>query len=244
MQSHYYTVLCLFISQTIAANSLIPADLQIGLAVSAQSSPFKDGDAVISVMPTTVQQNERFQIPGLSLPLRTSADVEWFIGAGLDDWDYKRGDSDFVAGMNDLDRALNLRFGTAWLMNNSSWAAEIDKELTAHHAIQAKIRATTNPYHLKQTKVRPYAELQWLSERMTDYYVGVDADEATTTRPAYAAGATWGLKTGVTLEHPLTPRLTLVGGVDVSGYDKQVTDSPIVDGKPIWESYVGAAYRW
>ena len=215
----------------------------VGLAATATQSPFVGGDTVISDKPVTVDDSN-FDISGATWSFNKTPQREFYVGVGLDDWDYKRGDSAALQDMKSLERAINLQVGGAWQVASGNVSADLAQDVAgAHKGAQAKVRYTqrlAQPY----AAVRPYAEVQWLSADMTDYYVGVDASEAKAGRPAYQADAAMALKAGVTLEQPLSPRLTLVGEANVTGYDKAVSDSPIIDNSTIWGGALGLAYRW
>jgi|JI10StandDraft_1071094.scaffolds.fasta_scaffold399818_2 outer membrane protein len=214
----------------------------IGVVVTVKQSPFVQGDTEIGGKPVILDRSG-FDIPGLSWSFKKAPAHELYVGASLDDWDHQRGDSAELSDMHELDRAINLRVGAAWKLPAGVVMADLAQDMAAHKGTQAKLRYTLNPAP-HQARMRPYAEVQWLSADVTDYYVGVDADEAKAGRPAYQADATFALKAGVNLEQPLSPALTLVGGVDVTAYGSEVRDSPIIERSTLWGGQVGLAYRW
>ncbi|MEZ5451758.1 MAG: MipA/OmpV family protein [Thiothrix sp.] len=221
-------------------DSLLPVDL--GLGVSVRQSLFVGGDADVGATWTTPDR-EGFDIKGATWSFNKTDSHQVYIGAGLDEWDHERGDSPQLQDMNKLDRALNLKLGAAWKLPSGVVNAEVAKDVAAHKGTQAHLRYTLNSL-TDAAVVRPYVEGQWLSSDMTDYYVGVDADEVKTGRPVYQAGDALALKAGVRLEKPLNNKWTLVGGVDATHYDAEITDSPIVDKSTVWGGQVGVAYKW
>lgn len=90
----------------------------------------------------------------------------------------------------------------------------------------------------------PYAEFQWLFADLTDYYVGVNSNEVMAGRPRYEAEADYALKTGVDVEYPLSKRFTLMGGVALTHYGNEISESPIVDRSTIWAGKLGLSYLW
>lgn len=223
--------------------TLLPPDL--GLAVSVTQSPFVDGDANTTAYVVSRDQ-DGFDISGATLSFSKTDTQQLYVGAGLDDWDYKRGDSPQLSDMHGLDRAINLRVGGAWKLPSGALNAEIGKDVAAHEGAQAHLRYTLNSIAPAQSglSARPYLEGQWLSSDMTDYYVGVNADEVKAGRPAYQAGDALALKAGVKLEQPLNARWTLVGDVNATSYDSAISDSPIVENSTVWGGQVGLTYKW
>lgn len=241
MKTGFLPLLLLMPSAAFAdVESLLPSDL--GLGVSAKQSPFVGGDTDVGAAWTTPDR-EGFDITGATWSFSKTDKQQVYVGAGLDEWDHERGDSPQLKDMSKLDRAINLKLGTAWKLPSGVINAEVAKDVAAHKGAQAHLRYTMNS--LTDTMVvRPYLEGQWLSSDMTDYYVGVDAAEVKAGRPAYQADDALALKAGVRLEKPLNAKWTLVGDVDATRYDSQITDSPIVENGTVWGGKLGLAYRW
>jgi outer membrane protein len=223
------------------AVSAEPRQWNVGLAATIDQSPFVGGDAQIGVKPVLIKE-DGFDIAGPAWSFNATPEREFYVGAGLDEWDAERGDSAALQDMTELDQAINLRVGGAWKLAAGVVSADLAQDVAAHKGAQAKLRYTHHP--AAAPNVRPYAELQWLSADLTDYYVGVDPAEAKAGRPAYQADDSLALKVGVKVEKPLTRRLTLVGGVNATGYGSAIADSPIIDNSTVWGGYAGAAYRW
>lgn len=221
-------------------DSLLPDDL--GVAATVRQSPFVGGNSDVGATFAS-RDRDGFDITGATWSFSKSDAQQLYVGAGLDEWDYKRGDSAQLNDMNKLKRAINLRVGTAWKLPSGTVNTEVGKDVAAHKGTQAKLRYTLNSLS-NQAVVRPYVEGQWLSSKLTDYYVGVDAVEVKAGRPAYQAGSALAVKTGVRLEKPLTTKWTLVGGVDATHYNAKITDSPIVDRSTVWGGQVGLTYNW
>jgi outer membrane scaffolding protein for murein synthesis (MipA/OmpV family) len=214
----------------------------LGLAVKATQSPFVEGDTQLGVKPL-VLDTSGFDIDGPAWSFIKAPTSQYYIGAGLDDWDYERGDSPALKDMHELDRAINLRLGAAWKVGSGVTLFDVAKDVAAHEGVQVKARYTYNPEPY-QAKLRPYGELQWLSADVADYYVGVKADEAKVGRPAYQADSAYALKAGVSLEQPLSPRLMLVGEAGITNYSSEIKDSPIIENSSIWGGYLGLRYNW
>ena len=77
--------------------------------------------------------------------------------------------------------------------------------------------------------IEPNIGLSYLDSRHVDYYYGVEADEATASRPAYAADSAVNTSLGVKLM-----TTALLGGitrivVENTWYDSSIDDSPLTD---------------
>lgn len=214
----------------------------VGLGVTVRQSPFVGGDS--SITPTVVTRDrDGMAISGPVWSFSQSPARQVYVGAGLDEWDYKRGDSPQLSDMHALDRAINLRLGAAWKLPAGVLNADAGKDVAAHKGEQVRVRYTLNPVFTR-LPARPYLEGQWLSSKLADYYVGVNADEVKAGRPAYQAGDARVLKAGVSLEKPLTTQWTLIGNVDATHYGTAISDSPVIDTRTVWSGQVGLTYQW
>ncbi|MGB1008912.1 MAG: MipA/OmpV family protein [Thiolinea sp.] len=220
-----------------------PAPWDVGLTLGVTQSPFLGGKTSLSISPTRLKHGG-LRLNGFAWPVYHQPAFSFYLGAGLDEWNYERGDSDELSDMKELDRAINARVGIATELANGWATAEVAKDLAgAHEGMQAKFRYTTS-LGSDSHEIRPYMEVQWLSEELTDYYVGVDSDEVATDRPQYQADAELALKAGVDYRHKLTDSFTLLGGLHMTRYGEEISDSPIIENEMIWGVNMGLTYRW
>jgi outer membrane protein len=70
---------------------------------------------------------------------------------------------------------------------------------------------------------------KWMSENRVDYYYGVRPSEATDSRPAYAAPATWNLDISLTGILNISSRWRIFVRMNREGFGSGIKDSPIVD---------------
>jgi outer membrane scaffolding protein for murein synthesis (MipA/OmpV family) len=215
--------------------------LNLGATISVQESFFAGGDDKISVRPARLNK-DGFYIEGLTQAVQNGPNHTLYLGLGFDEWDYERGDSSELSDMDELDRAISVRFGGAWKLPAAVVSADLAQDVAgAHEGLQAKLRYT----HMRSanTTFRPYAELQWFSADITDYYTGVDSNEITATRPGYEADAEFAVKAGFNLNYTLSPKWELVTGLHVTGYGDEITNSPIVDKDTVWGAGIGLIYQ-
>ena len=226
---------------TLHAETEQKKPLNLGLTAKVQESLFSGGDTAIRVRPARLNK-DGFYIEGAVLPFQAGPTSTLYGGIGFDDWSYKRNDSNELQDMDDLDFPVNLRVGGAWKLPSAVVSADLAGDVAgAHKGFQTKVRYTR--MLSSNTTFRPYAELQWFSADVTDYYFGVNANEVVAGRPAYEADSAFGAKAGIDLNFPLSRRWELVAGVSVTGYDSEISDSPIVDKDVVWGGGIGLVYK-
>lgn len=85
----------------------------------------------------------------------------------------------------------------------------------------------SRPIYLTEWLIIPSWGVNYLSEKLVDYYYGVSPAEARVDRPAYSADAGWSLSGRVYVERPINQEWTLFGFVRYSHFSSSITDSPI-----------------
>jgi outer membrane protein len=71
---------------------------------------------------------------------------------------------------------------------------------------------------------------KYLNRDRTDYYYGVRPAEATLSRPAYSAPATWNIEINVTGIVNFGSRMRLFAKMDRESFGSGIKESPLVDG--------------
>ncbi|CAA6806811.1 MAG: Outer membrane scaffolding protein for murein synthesis, MipA/OmpV family [uncultured Thiotrichaceae bacterium] len=236
------TFLLYMISCTAAASDAENSLWDFGLGVKATQSPFVGGDTSVSASVVRVT-NKKFLTRGPVFPIYKRENHQYYLGANIGEWDTNRNDNAQLSGMKDLDLEINARAGVAWRSQKGVTDLEILKDVTAHKGIQARLRHTYAP-ETERAVWLPFAELQWMSADVTDYYTGVDAAEVALGRPAYETDSDYAIKAGIKVQHPLATKLTLVGTAELIHYGGKIADSPIIEKNNVWGGSLGVSYRW
>ncbi|MEW8560890.1 MAG: MipA/OmpV family protein, partial [Candidatus Thiodiazotropha sp.] len=109
---------------------------------------------------------------------------------------------------------------------------------------QEVILSYAYPFSHGKWSLRPELGISWQSSDLTDYYFGVDADEATARRAVYEADSAVTPFAGIEFEYAFDQRIDLVGGVGVGRLGDEISDSPIVDERNLAGGYLGLSYRF
>jgi outer membrane protein len=245
------------------------ARLVAGGGLGMISQPYTGADTVRFVPePLVVFQSEKFSFVGRTLAYRLYDD-DIFSFSAIAEWRFfghdGGEDSPFLIGMEE-------RKGTAEV----GFRAEVEREKT-HLAATARTDALSRhggfelegriSYELSSwapLSVRPNAGVRYQSGDLTNYYFGVERDEAITPgqigqraldaaggdparlgdifRPAYRPDSAATTFLGLTARQSITPKFAAVGGFDLNFLDRTVRDSPIVEEDIQLFSFVGLIY--
>ncbi|WP_020560052.1 MipA/OmpV family protein [Thiofilum flexile] len=234
----------LILSIGLCATQWVYAENELLLGINTQIEPsiYKEGKNRVQFSAFKLDR-EGFYLPGPSFNVHRSATNRTYIGAGLDPWERKRGNSSITSGMDDLDYAINLRAGTAHKTRLGVFGVDVMHDFNAHKGNQARLRYI-KPIQSGRRLWLPQVAIQWLDKDVGNYYFGVKSSEATSTRPAYQLGSSAVLKAGVDVELPLSQSFMLSTGVGVTSYSNAIKNSPLVEKGSAPYVKVGLAYRF
>jgi len=86
------------------------------------------------------------------------------------------------------------------------------------------------------------AELTYFSQKVLDYYIGIDSDEALAIRPEYQANSGFKTQLEVFAQHPISKKWTFNTGLSTSYYSESFQDSPLVGQSNETQLMVGVIY--
>jgi outer membrane protein len=215
----------------------------LGVGVLANTEPYRGVDSEVYAFPTITWQIGRVFVRETGLGLQIMGDEHWSLD-GFAEWrfdGYEADDSDFLAGMDDRDGSLDA--GLAYVRKSATFgkfAFSIGADtLDRHGGYQADLTWS------KVTRFGlPAVRIAYYSSSLADYYFGVEANEATVGRPAYAPGSAMVISPSYSIGAPLTDRWNWVGSVGADFYSDDISDSPIMEDSSRAFVFVGASYRF
>ncbi|MCR8550847.1 MipA/OmpV family protein [Salipiger sp. P9] len=139
-------------------------------------------------------------------------------------------DHDDLRGMEDVDAALELGLGFGYTAEHFSAFTDLRRGFGGHESWvgEAGLDLIARPNDRWKLTLGP--RLFWGSDGYADTYFGVDASEATATRPAFDAGGgllSTGLEMGA--RYQINNDWGLEGALTWETYQNDAADSPIVD---------------
>jgi outer membrane protein len=92
--------------------------------------------------------------------------------------------------------------------------------------------------------VEPSLTLSYKSERLNDYYWGVQPDEAGLLLPVYEAEAGLNVKARLSVSYQLTTDWSLSLGAEAERLNDEAADSPLVEDDTVYGFFAGLAYEF
>jgi outer membrane scaffolding protein for murein synthesis (MipA/OmpV family) len=139
-----------------------------------------------------------------------------------------------------LDAGIQFRVSKAWGQITADWVTDT---LNRHQGQQVQVGYRYN-FDAGSWSISPFISWTYQDKKLTDYYFGVSADEATVARPEFSAGSSQWLSFGVNTAWHLTERIVLFANVGFSGSDSDVRNSPLVEESNLSQFFVGGTYTF
>ena len=232
--------------------------LIVGGGLGAITQPYVGADDVRYVPePLIIFQNERFEFIGRTLGFQLWSNEHVDLTA-IGEWRFfghdAGKDSPFLEGMAQRDgtaeAGLRAEFERGRAQGSLAAKADI---LSRHGGYELEARASYELSTWVPLSVRPNAGVRFQSNSLTDYYFGVDPEEALIqtavqpdpnliVRPAYEVDDAVTPFVGVTARQSLSRKVAVVGGFDLNFLSETVQDSPIVDAETQLFAFIGMIY--
>ena len=217
-----------------------------GGAVVAERSPYVGGGTRYDYLPVNVYAGEHLYLHsdrlGLKLDLDGARRLDAFLAHRHEGTPLER-PPDALAGMalreQGTDLGIGFRQRTAW----GTFGAELLKNVDdASDGAELRLR-WQDELRRGRTRLWPQVMLAWRDRKLNDYYYGVRADEATASRPAYAAGSGFNLQIGLYASYALSAHWHLLAGLAATRWADSVRDSPIASGGVQGAATLGLLYE-
>lgn len=222
-----------------------PGGAGLGVAVRAESSPYRDAGTRFDLLPLYLYEGKRVYLHayrvGLKLLDTRSERVDVFLAHRFEGFPSDRTPPS-LAGMTarqpELDAGLGYERRGAW---GALWAEWLHDATNTSGGDELRL-GYNYAWRNGRLLLRPQLMLSLRSARLNDYYYGVRSDEATATRPAYMPGSGVNAQVGLYASYDLTDRSRLLMGATVTRWSEGVRRSPVVDDRTQLSGLLGWMY--
>jgi MipA family protein len=218
----------------------------LGMAVMAESKPYRDVDNETKVVPLITFENRWVRVfgPTLEVKLAQSGPISFGLTASYGMDGYKASDSVFLDGMSK-------RSGSVWLGAQATLRSELadlttqwTADASGHSSGQRFMLGIEHRFSLGQIGLTPRLKATWMDGDFVNYYYGVDAAEARTDRPQYNPGSTVNTELGLRLDYRMAPQHMVFADLGGTALGSAIKSSPLVDRSSISELRLGYLYRF
>lgn len=241
-------LILLIISSVYAENS--SQKITIGAGPYLQTQPYKGVDNILLPSPFIYYNSDLFYVKWTRVGM-------YFYGAKSDEFSwgfsltaqprvygYKASDSSFLTGMQE--RKTSIEAGLAFTLQKEKAFLDVLLVTDILHKSDAWIEQTELGYEFNFGKLQLYPSflLTYQSATFTDYYYGVKAAEATTSRRQYSANAGFQIGLQTYIQYPLTKKLSTLVNLHAEKLSSQARQSPLVEENTIYSGLVSLIYTF
>ena len=214
-----------------------------GLAYAVAPDPFVgDADTLSTPFPIIGYLGERFTWLGPSISYDFVADDNWTIAAAgeLNFLGFEEDSAEpLLAGLTDRENAFEVGLDVAY----EGIGLQVRQDISStHDGMSANLGYATGWPVSERLALEVSLSVDYLSRDVADYYFGVSALEANTTRPQYSVGDAVNFNAGAQLIYRINRRTLFVGSIGITRLDDAITDSPIVADSTQYDAFIGVVY--
>ena len=226
-----------------------PGSAGLGLALRATSSPYLDGGTRYDLLPLNLYEGQRLFLHANRAGVKLFNDGDRSAGQRLDLFIEQRFEGfpaeklpASLSGMASRESGIDL--GLAYRLRQSWGTLRAELLRDVGHASGGYEARLGYGYEWRSGpwSLRPDVVVSWRDARLNNYYYGVQANEATVGRAAYAPGSGMQAQLGLYGSYDVSERWRLLAGVSATMLGSSVRSSPIVEKRVLPSIYIGAVY--
>lgn len=241
----YLLVIFLLLAHAIADD--VKQKITIGAGAYLQTQPYAGVDDLLLPSPVIFFDNGLFYVrwsrAGLYFLGEKKEDYAWGFSLTVQPRTYGYDSSDIA---NMATRENSFEGGLAFSAKKGKAHVELMALTDVLGRYDSKIFQGEIGYDLEYGKLSIYPALFaiYQSSQFTNYYYGVEADEATTQREQYTPSSGLQMGAQVYLEYPLTQKLSAFVNLRADKLSQEATDSPLVNEDYIYSGLASLMYTF
>lgn len=160
---------------------------------------------------------------------------------------YKASDADVLSGMHDRRLSLNGGVGLDWVLpygEGVTLSLKAANDLLGRYDGRVGEATLSKKFKNRYVEVTPSLGVKVLSSQLTDYYYGVEPDEARADRPAYHPGSAVNYMAGVMFNAGLSKDWIIITRFGAEALDTCIRTSPLVGKDVVLSGMIGLTRRF
>ncbi|RHW77803.1 MipA/OmpV family protein [Colwellia sp. RSH04] len=215
----------------------------IGMGLRNGTFPYVGKDKVDDLLPLIIYNGETFFIDGTRAGFHLYQSSDWLIGA-YTSYRFAGFNEEDGIELDGMDRndGMDGRFALTRLTNYGNITLDYGHDISgASNGWDIDLRwgkLFTNGNY----RIRPWIGITYEDQKLSNYYFGVNADEATSNRPAYTTNSSFEMRYGIDMSYRIAQHHFVALNIQYSELDATKINSPIVIDNGEFSSF--ASYRY
>lgn len=224
-----------------------PDYFSLGAAAGAGRTEFRDSEFIINAFPFIGFKQGRFfsNQAGVGFELFARDGYRLSVLTEVAFQETNRNDVDSLDDLESLDLPLYGGLSLDVPVSSFILTGTVQRELGLASEGWRAIASISRPFNLNsKVTLAPSISAQWSDDRLTNYLYGVSPSDALPDRSIYEAGNSFKATASLTAIVRLSEKFTLIGSSGLIVHDDEIVDSPIVDQRTIFSTFLAVGYNF
>lgn len=239
-------ILLVLMALTLFPHEGAAGEWGVGVGIALNQAPHRGVDTDIVGGPFPFYEGERLSVGFGSMSYRLiNSDKLQFSLLGRARFDgYDPDKSSALSGMQKRDPSFDVGFsaGTGGLWGIASLTVSGDA-LGVHKGFEVSA-LYEYPIQLRRWTIVPSVGVNWRSAELIDYYYGVRATEASSSRAQYNGRAATNVSVGLSGAYKINGHWSAIGGVEYVRLSDSIQSSPIIESNHEASVFSALVYRF
>jgi len=228
----------------------------IGFNYDVIQSPYIGEQNRTDVMPNFIYMGESFYLDTTELGWHIIDDEQWqldigthYLLAGYNDHTFfsntgdTRPEDDPLKGM-ERSGTFEGKIALTYKTDFGRWVIGINHDLRNTHGGGGVNSGWNYTWDIEHWQLRPWVEINWLSSEKSNYYFGVNEDEALDNRPPYYVSDSMNLGVGIAMVYNPWPEHFIAFNLGYTYFESNISDSPIIEENAIFTTSISYRYQF
>lgn len=224
-----------------------PDFFSAGVAAGAGWTEFVDSDIVINPFPFVAFKQGRFYSnqAGVGFELYKNKGFRISAVTEVAFQETNRNQVDSLDDMESLDIPLYAGVSVDVPLDRFVLTGTVQRELGLASEGWRAMGSISRPIFVnRKLQLSPSFTFQWQDDRVTDYLYGVSTRDVLPTRALFEADDSFKLSGSLTGIYRLSDKFTLVGSSGLTWHNDDIVDSPIVDRRTVFSTFLAIGYNF
>lgn len=217
----------------------------LGIGLRLENTPYRGQDPVADLLPILSYEGTRAYLRGtrggIKVLDRSNLKVDLIAQFRLNRYAGESGS--YLARMS-RERAFEGGLSVVVPSTAGEFGIELLGDMSNTHRGHELALIYARPFEWGGLRWRPAVSINRVSRDLANYYFGVTDGEALSDRPAYRPGVSTNIRFGMDAVYPLSTNGYLYGSLGFTRFDREISDSPIVNAQYRITGFAGYLYRF
>lgn len=224
-----------------------PDFFSLGAAAGAGVTEYIDSEFIVNPFPFVGFKQGRFYSnqAGVGFEIYRNKGFRFSAVTEVAFQETNRNQVDALNDLESLDIPLYAGFSVDVPLQRFVFTGTVQKEVgLASEGWRASGSISRPIFVNRKLQLSPSVTVQWLDDRVTNYLYGIAPREVSPLRARYEADSSFKVSSNLTGVYRLSDKFTLVGSAGLTWHGDEIVDSPIVENRTVFGTFLAIGYNF